>query len=66
MLQSDLCYYSDSYIVVKGTVTVERPNNDAYEKKIDFKNNASFISCTSKINNARTGNAEDIDVVILM
>ena len=26
MLTSDLCDYSDAYIVVKGTVTVLRPN----------------------------------------
>ena len=32
MLQSDLCDYSDAYIVVKGTITVARENNDAYEK----------------------------------
>ena len=33
MLQSNLCDYSDAYIVVKGTITVERPNNNAYVKK---------------------------------
>ena len=26
MLRSDLCNYSDAYIVVKGTITVLRPN----------------------------------------
>ena len=26
MLRSDLCDYSDAYIVVKGTITVLRPN----------------------------------------
>ena len=26
MLKSDLCDYSDAYIVVKGTITVLRPN----------------------------------------
>ena len=26
MLKSDLCKYSDAYIVVKGTITVLRPN----------------------------------------
>ena len=31
MLRSDLCDYSDAYIVVKGTVTVLRPN--AVKKK---------------------------------
>ena len=27
MLRSDLCDYSDAYIVVKGTITVEGDNN---------------------------------------
>ena len=36
MLQSDLCNYSDAYIVVKGTITVTDPDNDAYDKKIGF------------------------------
>ena len=27
MLRSDLCDYSDAYIVVKGTITVTEPDN---------------------------------------
>ena len=27
MLRSDLCNYSVAYIIVKGTITVARPNN---------------------------------------
>ena len=27
MLRSDLCDFSDAYVVVEGTVTVVRPNN---------------------------------------
>ena len=45
MLRSDLCDYSDAYIVVKGKITVTNPNNDAYDKKLAFKNNAPFTSC---------------------
>ena len=66
MLQSDLCDYSDTYIVVKGTITVARPNNEAYGKKLGFKNNAPFISCISKINNTLIDNAQDLDVVLLL
>ena len=38
MLRSDLCDFSDVYIVVKGDITVTNPNN---AKKINkaFKNN---------------------------
>ena len=34
MLQPDLCDYSDACIVVKGTITVENPNNDEYDKEL--------------------------------
>ena len=36
MLRSNLCDFSDAYIVVKGTITVTDPNNGVYEKKISF------------------------------
>ena len=64
MLRSDLCDYSDAYIVVKGTITVTDPDNAAYDKKVAFKNNAPFISWISKINNTLIANAEDLDVIM--
>ena len=67
MLQSDFCDYSDAYIVVKGTITVEVANDgDKYNRSLILKNNAAFISCISKINNTLIGNAEDLDVVMPM
>ena len=39
MLQSDLCNYSDAYIVVEGTITVTDPNDANDQKKLAFKNN---------------------------
>ena len=57
MLQSDLCDYSDAFILVKGTINVADPNNNAYYKKVAFKNNAPFISYISKIKNALIHNA---------
>ena len=45
MLKSDLCDYSDVYIIVKGDITVTNPASDAYDKKLAFKNNEPFISC---------------------
>ena len=51
MLRSDLCDFSDAYIVVKGTITDTNPDNNACDKKIVLKNNAPFVSCISKINN---------------
>ena len=66
MLRSDLCDYSDAYIVVKGNITVENPDNAAYDRKLAFKNNAPFISCISKINSTLIDNAEDLDIVMPM
>ena len=57
MLQSSLCDYSDAYIGVKGTVTIENTNNAANDKKIAFKDKALIISCISKINNTLIDNA---------
>ena len=66
MLTSDLCDYSDAYIVVKGNINVTDPNVAAYDKKLDFKNNAPFTSCISKINNKLIDNAEDLDIAMPM
>ena len=64
MLRSDLCDYSDAYIVVKGRITVTDPNNANYNKKLALKNNAPFVSCVLKINNTLIDNSEDLDIVI--
>ena len=71
MLRSDLCYCSGAYILVKGKITVTKSvtndaNNNAYDKKLAFKNNAPFISCISKINGILIENAEDLDIVTPM
>ena len=66
MLRSDLCDFSDAYIVVKGTITVTNPNNAKRNKSVAFKNNAPFINSISKINGVQIDNAEDLDVVMPM
>ena len=66
MLRSDLCDYSDAYIVVKGNITVTNPNNDSYDKKLALENNATFTSCILKINNTLIDNTEDLDIVMSM
>ena len=66
MLRSDLCDYSDAYIVVKGKITVTNPDNDAYDKKLTFKSNATFTNCILKINNAFIYNAEDLNITMCM
>ena len=66
MLRSDLCAFSDAYIVVKGVIPVTYPNNAKRHKAVTFKNNAPFINCISKINGVKIDNAEDLDVVMPM
>ena len=71
MLRSCLCDYSNAYILVKGTMTVEKkaaqdqPNN-ATDKKVIFKNCAPFTNCISRINNTQVDDAHDIVVVMSM
>ena len=71
MLKSSLCDYSDAYILVKGTISV---NNTAAQgaaanntnKKVILKNCAPFTNCISEINNTQIDNAKDIDIVMPM
>ena len=66
MLISDLRDYSESYIVVKGDITVTNPGSIMYDKKLALKNNALFTSCISKINSTLIDNTEDLNIVMLM
>ena len=46
MLRSDLCDFSDAYIVVKGDIALEGDNDtNKRNKNLAFKNNAPFINC---------------------
>ena len=65
-LRSDLCEFSDAYIVVKGDITVTEPDNTKWSKSVAFRNNAPFINHTSKINSVHIDNAEDLYVVMPM
>ena len=43
MLRSDLCHYSDVYIVVKGRISIKGTNDaNKKNKKLTFKNNVPF------------------------
>ena len=65
MLRSDLCDYSNAYVVGKGRISVTGTNDlNKRNKKLKFKNNALFRSCKSKINNALIDNTEDLDIVM--
>ena len=74
MLRSNLCDYSDAYILVKGTITVTAPgvNNNANNTRdkrnrpLILKNNAPFVSCITRINGELIEDANDLDIVIPM
>ena len=73
MLKSSLCDYSDAYILVKGTITINGRGADAAARQADerskgvsFKNCAPFTNCISEINNTQIDNAKDIDIVMPM
>ena len=74
MLRSNLCDYSDAYILVKGTITVTAPgvNNNANNirdkrnRPVILKNNAPFVSCITRINVELIEDADDLDIVMSM
>ena len=74
MLRSNLCDYSDAYILVKGTITVTAPgvNNNANNitdkrnRPVILKNNAPFVSCITRINGEFIEHADDLDIVMSM
>ena len=67
LLRSSLCDYSDAHILVKETITVEEETEVApynANKKVLFKNCASFRDCISRISNTQVDDAHNIDVVM--
>ena len=74
MLRSNLCDYSDAYILVKGTISVTAPganngaNNirDKRNRPVILKNNAPFVSCITRINGEIIEDADDLDIVMSM
>ena len=71
VLKSSLCDYSDAYILVKGTITVNNTaaadaDANSTNKKVVFKNCAPFTNCISEFNNTQVGNAKDIDIGMSM
>ena len=73
MIRSDLCDYSDAYILVSGSITITGAGDDDNAKRTDernkgviFKNCAPFTNCINSINNIQIDNAEYTDVVMPM
>ena len=74
MLRSNLCDYSDAYILVEGTIIFTAPgdnnnaNNirDTRNRPLILKNNAPFVSCVTRINGELIEDADDLDIVMPM
>ena len=73
MLRSNLSDYADSYILVKGIITITGAGADAgarhgdeRNKGVTIKNCAPFTKCINRINNADIDNAQHTDIVMPM
>ena len=69
MLRSRLCNYSDPHMLVKRTITVVNTaapgqTNNGANKKVIFKNCATFTNCISRIKNTELDDASCIDAVM--
>ena len=60
-IESSLCNYSDTYVLVTGNVTVEWADNN---KTVAFKNSAPFRKCRTEINDAFIDDAEHINITM--
>ena len=74
MLRSNLCDYSDAYVLVKVTITVTPPgvNNGANNirnkrnRPLILKDNAPFVSSITRVNGELIEDADDLDIVMSM
>ena len=73
IIRSNLCDYSDAYILVSGTITIDGSGDNIAAKRSEeikkgliFENCVSFGGCISNINNIQIDNGKDIDVMMPM
>ena len=73
MLRSNLCDYTDAYILVNERITITGTGDDRAarraeerDKGVIFKNYALFTRCISRINSTDIDTAQDIDIVMPM
>ena len=69
ILKSSLCDYSESRILVSGTITVNNtgtPAAPSNRKNIIIKNCAPVTICINEINNTQIDNAKNINIVMPM
>ena len=61
VIKSNLCDYSDAYILVNGNI-----ENKADNASVCFKNCAPFTKCITHINDEHLETAENLDIIMLM
>ena len=62
-LESSLCNYSDTYVLVTGNIAVVGANNNT---KVAFKNRAPFRKCRTEVNETFIDKAEHINIAMPM
>ena len=63
VIRSNLCDYSDAYILVTGDITTTNGNANT---KVAFKNYAPFTRCVIHINDEHIDTAANIDIIMPM
>ena len=63
VIKSNLCDYSDVYILVTGDITATGVDANT---KVTFKNCAPFTKCVTHINNEHVDNADNLVIVMPM
>ena len=61
VIKSNLCDYSDAYILVTGNITAT--GGDA-KTRVAFKNCTLFRKCIAHINNEHVDNADNLDIIM--
>ena len=63
VIKSNLCDYSDAYILVTGDITATGGNKNT---KVAFKNCTPFTKCVTHINDEHVDDADNLDIVMSM
>ena len=63
VIKSNLCDYSDTYILVTGDIKVAAV---AADTNVAFKNCAPFTRCVTQINDEHGETAENVDIIMPM
>ena len=61
VIKSNLCDYSDAYILVTGNITATDGNANT---RVAFKNCAPFTRCAAHINDEHTDTAENLVIIM--